>query len=320
MDAATRTAVATAVLAAHEGTTTSGHLRRAGLSDRDLDALRHDGILLRLRRNVLVDGRLWSECPAWERHALRARALALGLPDVRHEPGGLALSHHSSLAHRRLAIYGVDDLAHASRIRHGRGRRGGGLWVHSPVPETSVSLVAGVPCTTACLASLQVAAQYGVEAGLVAADSALRSGACTAEELTAQVDLACLKNGRQAARVVLELADGRRESAGESRTAWVLHTLALPPAIPQVVIRDEQGIVVARSDFQIDGTAVLVEFDGRLKYASHADLVAEKLREDRLRELGYEVVRLTWEDLAHPHRVLAKIRAAMARAQARVAS
>ncbi|MGI8946590.1 MAG: hypothetical protein ACR2FV_01125 [Ornithinimicrobium sp.] len=41
------------------------------------------------------------------------------------------------------------------------------------------------------------------------------------------------------------------------------------------------------------------------------------LSEDRLRELGYEVVRLTWQDLADPGGVHAKIRAAFARAAVR---
>jgi len=47
----------------------------------------------------------------------------------------------------------------------------------------------------------------------------------------------------------------------------------------------------------------VVEFDGAVKYAGadgRAALVAEKLREDRLRALGYEVVRIVWSDLARP--------------------
>ena len=36
-----------------------------------------------------------------------------------------------------------------------------------------------------------------------------------------------------------------------------------------------------------------------------------------LRALGYEVVRVTWDDLAHPERVVGRIRAAMARGRRR---
>lgn len=45
----------------------------------------------------------------------------------------------------------------------------------------------------------------------------------------------------------------------------------------------------------------------------------EKRREDRLRELGFEVVRVTWTDLERPNIVLDRIRAAIARARLRTA-
>ncbi|MBK8468782.1 MAG: hypothetical protein IPL45_03020 [Actinomycetales bacterium] len=62
---------------------------------------------------------------------------------------------------------------------------------------------------------------------------------------------------------------------------------------------------------------VIVEFDGRVKYVNAAVLWDEKRREDALRALGYEVVRVTWADLEHPERVASLIRAARCRAAAR---
>ena len=61
---------------------------------------------------------------------------------------------------------------------------------------------------------------------------------------------------------------------------------------------------------------MLVEFDGLMKYGGPEDLVAEKRREDRLRGLGYTVVRVTWSDLRHPERVVAEVRRAVARSRA----
>ncbi len=46
-------------------------------------------------------------------------------------------------------------------------------------------------------------------------------------------------------------------------------------------------------------------------------LWAEKLREDRLLALGYEIVRWTWADLLNPAAFIARLRAALARAIAR---
>ena len=84
-------------------------------------------------------------------------------------------------------------------------------------------------------------------------------------------------------------------------------------------------------DFAVDGENVVVEFDGKVKYGRSPDdpdpfghrrtpqqvLWAEKRREDRLRELGYEVVRVTWDDLAEPVVLARRIGAAVRRARAR---
>ena len=87
----------------------------------------------------------------------------------------------------------------------------------------------------------------------------------------------------------------------------------------QVRIPDTTGAVFARVDLLV-GTWVVVEFDGLVKYEGaegRAALAAEKAREDRLRAMGYEVVRLTWADLARPHRVQALVRSALERVAAR---
>ncbi|WP_109473765.1 hypothetical protein [Ornithinimicrobium cavernae] len=65
------------------------------------------------------------------------------------------------------------------------------------------------------------------------------------------------------------------------------------------------------------GHKVIVEFDGLVKYAGldgRRALAAEKMREDRLRRLGYAVVRLTWRDLDNPARVRSLIEAAIRQA------
>ncbi|TKJ98885.1 hypothetical protein PlfCFBP13513_05545 [Plantibacter flavus] len=56
-------------------------------------------------------------------------------------------------------------------------------------------------------------------------------------------------------------------------------------------------------------------YRGRIDAAAVALRRTEKHREDRLRALGYTVVRATWEDLVHPSRLAAKLeRAGLQRA------
>jgi very-short-patch-repair endonuclease len=82
----------------------------------------------------------------------------------------------------------------------------------------------------------------------------------------------------------------------------------LPEPRLQVVIRDEHGRLVGRVDFLLSGQ-LIVEFDGAQKYGEGAEaILAEKVREDRLRARGYRVVRTSWGDLDHPRATADRIR------------
>lgn len=111
---------------------------------------------------------------------------------------------------------------------------------------------------------------------------------------------------------MLRFVDGHRESVGESRCG-VAMAIAGIEVTPQAPIFEDDGELVGRVDFLITGTNVIVEFDGKVKYASGGGdvLWKEKRREDRLRRLGYIVVRLTWADLDRPGAVGAAVRRAL---------
>ena len=310
-----------AALEAHGQVLCSEDLDRLGLGPATVRQLVAGGELHRYRRSAFVDGPAWRAAPPWERHTLRARAVArslgmsLGMPD-----GPYLLSHHSALVLHGVGVFGVDDLVHLVRTDGGRGRKDSTVHVHPPVPPSFAAPPEArsgeLPTVTVGHACAQVAAGFGTEAGLVVADAALRQQLTTP---TLLVEAARDVTGRDssAVRDAIECADGRSGSAGETRTRWLMHWLRMPPPELQAVVRDPSGDLVAVTDFLFRDQWTVVEFDGALKYATSADLVAEKLREDRLRELGYEVVRVTWADLEHPARVVARIRAAFARARAR---
>lgn len=75
-----------------------------------------------------------------------------------------------------------------------------------------------------------------------------------------------------------------------------------------------------RADGRIAGTSVLVEADGQGKYDVAGASVREKLREDDLRALGWEVVRVTHDLLDKPGVLLARTRRSLALAAARQAA
>ena len=90
-------------------------------------------------------------------------------------------------------------------------------------------------------------------------------------------------------------------------------------ACPRSRSRWKTPSLVARVDFLVDGTRVVVEFDGKVKYGSGDPCVlwAEKRREDQLRGLGYVVVRITWADLERAGGRRRPVRAALATAAGR---
>ena len=79
--------------------------------------------------------------------------------------------------------------------------------------------------------------------------------------------------------------------------------------------------MIGRGDFGWDEHRTIGEFDGRIKYGrlprpgeAVEDVVyAEKLREDAIRDEGWQVVRWTWSDLKQPDVLADRIRRAFER-------
>ena len=97
----------------------------------------------------------------------------------------------------------------------------------------------------------------------------------------------------------------RSESAGESVSRVRISEAGLPSPTPQLEIFDHRGRFVARLDFGCEEKRTIGEFDGKGKYGEllrpgqmpSDAIVAEKRRENQLRDLGWQVVRWLWADL-----------------------
>jgi hypothetical protein len=98
---------------------------------------------------------------------------------------------------------------------------------------------------------------------------------------------------RRAARVVDVSGDGS-DSPLETLCRLLFVGHGLPPADQQALLVDPRDGWFARVDFLWPAHRTVVEADGRTKYGEPADLWREKLRQERIEELGYAVVRVTW--------------------------
>jgi hypothetical protein len=168
-----------------------------------------------------------------------------------------------------------------------------------------VHLADGTPVTSPARTVVDVARTAPFEVAVSVADAALRAGSVDTASLATALDQACGRPGAPAARRALAFADGGAESVGESRSRVALHRAGLPAPVLQHPVLDERGVLVARTDFAWRERGVVGEFDGLAKYGrgqrgerSAGDaVVAEKVREDRVRDLGLRVVRWTWAEL-----------------------
>lgn len=305
------------LLERHHGVLTHRTALARGIGQPRLSTLVTEGRLIRAGRGAFVGGELFRAATPEERHTLRARAIAASLP------GQVALSHRSAACAVGLPWIG-EPPARVHLVRHqgGEYRRAAQYTLHRSFRRQEIVALRGMQLLKPAWALLGVAEQDGFEQTVACADAALHRGLVTMQELERVAELCRRRPGAPVLRAALAVVDATAESVGESRSRLLLRDLGYAVRT-QVPITDARGQVVARVDFLIEGTTVIVEFDGMVKYARGdgvADpraLAREKVREDRLRSLGYEVVRLTWRDLDHPMRVDELIVAALRRASRR---
>jgi hypothetical protein len=223
-------------------------------------------------------------------HAVRVRQALARCAD------GCVASHLSAASLHGFATY--REIERVQLTRSQGSRRSGQTQVFvSPLPGGHVVDVDGIPTTARARTVADVARLEDFLAALVTADSAL------AHRIGRSRILACLETMRrwpgaeQARRVVLA-ADGRLESPLESVVRGRLLLLGLPMPEPQVWLADDAG-TIGRVDFLWRGPRVVGEADGRLKYRAN-ELWREKLRQERLEDAGFSVVRWTWAQAHAP--------------------
>lgn len=294
-------------LSSGHGAVTSAELTELGLGGTLTTTLVKQQILLRVGRGAFVDLAAYRQADARERHVMRAIAVA------QTWPAGVVISHLSAAVILEIPLPSLPERIHGCRIATGQHRKNGIYTIHTGYAGAAATRVKGVDVLEPRFVVMGVGEELGRDAAVMAADDALHRRLVTKDELMAACDARPNHPAHALMQRAVELADGRAESPGETRSRLLLLALGFDP-VPQVEIRDSRGDFIGRVDFLLEGTRVIVEFDGMTKYGSHEDLVAEKRRELRLQRAGYVVVRLVWSDLADPARVRALIDDALAAA------
>jgi hypothetical protein len=293
-------------------------LRREGHAYDGLARMVRAGELVKVRHGAYATAQ--PDDPA----AAHRQLIAATLPRC----GDVCLSHASAALLYGLPSWSADLVrVQVTKSRTSGGRRSKALHVHvAPLRPEEIATIDGLSVTSLARTTADCLRSYAYEKAVAIGDAAIRAG-LSRHELAESVGQARNRVGSARARHLVGFVDGRSESVGESRSRIVLCRVGLPPGCLQFEVRDIDGRVVARTDFGWERERTVGEFDGRIKYGrlrrpgeDPEDAVfREKVREDRIRDLGFEVVRWTWSDLDQPQLLANRLRRAFSRGMRAVA-
>lgn len=176
----------------------------------------------------------------------------------------------------------------------------------SPLPEEDVVLRRGLRATTVPRTIADLATHHPLIRAVIYADIALHHRKTNKEELRLRAASMAGRPGVTKFRRVIDLADGRSESPGETQTRLLLVLAGLPCPELQVSLYNSRGEFIARVDLLYPTHRLIIEFDGQ----NHRDrLVDDNRRQNRLIDAGYHLLRFTWQDLRdHPNSVPEQVR------------
>lgn len=248
---------------------------RAGITDRQLRLLVHDGRVRRVLQGVYATAQAPDSIEA------RARALRLVLT-----PGTVVTDRTAGWLHgapvlRRGAHLVAPPLDVAS-VTDTRMSRRGVEGHRRMLARDDVVLVHGVPVTTPLRTACDLGRLLWRFDALAAIDAFLRLGVDQEELLLATTRFPGFRGIRQL-RALVPLGDRRSESPGES--ALRLHWLdaGLPPPDLQHEVRGDDGRVWFRLDVPDPQMRYAAEYDGVEFHSSERDRANDLARRDWLR-------------------------------------
>lgn len=298
-------------------------LLAGGASRRMIDTRVRRGELLRLRPGVYLAASAWPEDPIL-RHLILAHA------EVAANPRGV-LSHQSAATAWGLPSPGPrwHEQPVAVTLAADRGT--------STVREAAVHHVAllpagqvdrdrdGYPVTSLARTAVDLAAALPLPEALVILDAVARrlcaqfvaeprrSDFCNARlVLAARQVLAEVARDRRRSTLLaaIALTEPCRESPAESLSAGHFELAAIPRPEFQAAIRTPLGTFFPDCLWRDRG--LIGECDGAVKYDDPRAYVAEKQREQALRDLGYQVVRWLGSEISfRPETVVGRVRRAL---------
>jgi hypothetical protein len=271
-----------------------------GVTEREVRTAVRAGDWVRLRRGWFIGAaHLAAAEAAGRRHEVDAFAVtgALARPTA-------VLSHATAARLWGLPVpAGLSSdvrLTDPDRWRTGPGY----VMAHAHLPDEEVTTRGRHRVTTVARTLVDSAREWAELPAVAAMDAALLRQLVTEDELRATIDRHRFAPRTPRAARAVAAADGRAETWLETKGRLRFRAAGLPPFVPQVELWVGDRLLKV-ADGWYEDAALVVEFDGRVKYVRPAYggrpedvLFEEKRTEDALLALGVRFVRLVDEDLS----------------------
>ncbi|PZF83798.1 type IV toxin-antitoxin system AbiEi family antitoxin [Jiangella anatolica] len=192
-------------------------------------------------------------------------------------------------------------------------RRRPGLEPHEGLAADDVTVHRGVRVTTPERTWLDLSLTLGDADLVIAGDAMVRQGLTTPQRLVEAADVAWRRRRIVRARSLARLVRSRVDSPQETRLRLILTGHGgLPEPLINPDVADEHGGWIGRPDLAYVDARVAIQYEGdvhRTKKRWRSDIA----RDEVMRDHGWEVIRVTADDLSHRGRLCDRIRRAIAR-------
>lgn len=191
--------------------------------------------------------------------------------------------HHANVVYRKMPVYEGLPSSNYETLSE----------VDLPVTYRDIRI------TNPLITALDLARWHSLECGVMALDYGLRNRLFTHDELLECAEQLQRTRGSRQVRQAVRLATPWSESPMESRTKVGMWRRGFPIPLQQVSFYDSDNVFIGRADFYFPEHALIVEYDGKGKYAGEYGVekeqaqLAEYLRQRNLHDAGVSIVRLT---------------------------
>lgn len=285
--------------------------QRAGLDRKILARQAERGTLVRLRQGVYLPADEWEHLAWWEQYLLQIEAAAV----TSFSPKVFTLQ--SAAAIWGIPFFGRKNDVHIMAGNGAHGRLRAGIRTHRNRNLDDPVLQGDRWTTSRSQTVVELAISAPFEQAVAAADHVLkrdrdrRLAALSKDAIFAVADRLDSRSKFDRVARVIEIADARSGSPGESLSRAEMYLKGFPKPEMQYRIEAANGVLVGISDFYWQDLQLLGEYDGSVKYSRnkylkgrlpHDVLEAEKAREDSMRATGRAMVRWTWPNIWPPRK------------------